>query len=458
MGSRVCSKTFLYVLIIMCGSTGFGFIIAYPSASIQSIKDEYGPFTTFEIASFQSIPAIVAVVAPFAFNFALKKWNRKIVSCFIGYFGCVTWLLLLVMNKRLFWLGVFIRGLHGIILAGIALCCPLYINIIAPDGTKGFYGPFHIMGITSGHVISNLLGTLHNWRYPIYATSFLLFMHGSLIWLIPNFPHDTQASKGTAKKLENIDDDESNADSNGEVKNIKPVDVTKNNSKHCAKSNIKPLIVGCVMMSMNQLSGIGGINQNISPLMSEVGLSIDPGFQSAIAQSSQLFSCSIGSLMLDKFGPKLMWIISSTGNTLSLLIYALNVKFEWSPWIPMIMLFGYQTFFGFGLSPIPTTVVPSMLSPAIKSTGMTLGTVSNRLAGAIMLFLFPYLREWVGQFGLMLILAIINFLCLIFGIIFVPKRIEQAGVKPKEEHSAESLSSDNMRENLIKDGQEEGEI
>ena len=417
----------------MCASYSFGCIIAYPSAAITSIKEEFGPFTTFEIATFQSIPAIVAVFAPFLFNIALQRTKIKYISCFIGFFGCASYLLLLVLNRKLFWLGVVIRGLHGVILAGTTLICPLYINLLAPEGAKGFYGAFHSIGINLGHVTSNLIGVAHNWRYPIISASSLLFLHGCLIWFIPDMAVNRKQNSNEEKK--------------------KPV--------ICQKKNFKPLFVAIMLMSVNQISGIAGVNQNVSPILKEVGLNIDSGFQAAITQSSQLISIFIVSLLLDKLGPRTMWLISATGNVSSLILYALNVKFDWSPIIPMVALFLFEMFFGLGFSSIPSSVVPTLLTSDIKSFGMTWATVGNRLSGAIMMFLFPYMKEWLGQFGLMICLAVINFLILLFGAFFLDSKIESAK-EVKDEIRIEDIKTEmeieSIKEKLLPENHFEKEV
>ena len=434
----LCTKTFLYVLIVMCGSYSFGCVISYPSATIEFIKDEFGPFTTFEIASFQSIPAIVAIFAPFLYNFALQKTKIKYVSSFLGIFGCVTYLMLLVLNRKLFWLAVFIRGLHGIILAGSALVCPLYINMLAPEGKKGFFGPFHVFSINFAHITTNLIGVAHNWRYPIYSAAAILFLHGSLVWIIPDSP--------------------------GEVKNKTAAEKDKKarneKNKIFEKKNIRPLMISIMLMSLTQFSGIGAINQNAAPILKEVGLNIDSGFQAAIAVSAQIFAIFTGSLLLDRLGPRLLWIISSSGTVLSLLVYALNVKFQWHSIIPMIALFTFQMFFGLGLSPIPTTISPTLFTPDVKSLGMTIATSANRLVGAIMMFIFPYMRVWMGQFGLMLCLSIFNLLCLIFGAVFLQSKIESAK-DIKDEIQAEDIDSAenaSIQQQLLNEDHIEGDV
>lgn len=95
-------------------------------------------------------------------------------------------------------------------------------------------------------------------------------------------------------------------------------------------------------------SGIGSIMQNIAPLMSEVGLKLDAGFQAAIAICAQFFSCFLSSILIDKLGFKFLWNLSSAGSALSLLLYGLNVKFKWSKILPVIFLFSFQFFFNIG--------------------------------------------------------------------------------------------------------------
>lgn len=413
---RIFTKNLLFALVLMCGSINFGAIIAYGSATLKIISVEFD-ISTFEYSAFQSIPALVSIFGPFLYNALLKRMRRKIVCSIIGCVGTLFWLALLSMNKNYFWLAIIIRGFHGLILSGVSLTCPLYITEIAPDDSKGLYGSLHPIAIALAHVMFNLIGTLHKWQIPIYVSAGFLFIFGTCIWLIPDSPSDP-----------------------------KPGEVKKDDRKEFKDSIFdimyrRDFIVSMVLMFSVQFSGIGAIMQNCSPLLSEVGLAFDSGFQAAMAVSAQLLTCCVSSLLIDKLGPKLLWVISSSGTSAMLLLYALNVGLNWSHWVPMFVLFGYQLSYGLGLSNVPFLVVTQSFPPIVRTQAMTIGMSLNWVSATIVMFLFKYLEEWVGQFGLMLILCGINLFCAIFGLFAIrdTKKMKKQFIREEEPERIQTI-------------------
>ena len=185
------------------------------------------------------------------------------------------------------------------------------------------------------------------------------------------------------------------------------------------KSILKQSLVSLSLLFLMQLAGIGSIMQNLAPLMSEVGLNIDAGYQASIAICAQLISSVMSGFLIDKLGCKILWMISSGGSALSLLLYALNVKFNWSKWLPMIILFVFQFVFGIGMGTVPWIYPSYVFPPEIKPKAISLGTSLTWTAATIVMFLFPYLQKWFGQFGLMMILSVINILCFFVGLFFL---------------------------------------
>ncbi|KAK8846901.1 glucose import [Tritrichomonas musculus] len=395
---KFCTINLLYGLVLMCGSINFGAIIAYGSATLKVINAEF-QISTFEYASFQSIPAMISIFGPYLFNFLLAHLRRKVVVSIIGCVGSGLWLLLLVMNKKYFWVAIIIRGFHGFILSGVSLTIPLYIAEIAPDDQKGFFSSLHPVSIALAHVMFNLIGVLHSWRYPIFVSSGFLLILGTCVWFIPDSPSDPKRTDEAAE-----------------------------DKKRRARESIlsiryrRNFIVSMVLMFSVQFSGIGAIMQNCSPLLSEVGLTIDSGYQAAMAVSAQLFTCFISSLLIDRFGGKLLWIVSSSGTSFMLLIYALNAGFNWSKWVPMFALFGYQLSYGLGLSNVPFYIITMFFPPDVKTVAMTIGISLNWVSATIVMFSLPYLQIWLGQFGLMLVFSGINLGCSLFGAIFIREK------------------------------------
>ena len=236
----------------------------------------------------------------------LKKKGIKISSSILGFSGCVFWLLLLTMNKRYFWLTIIFRALLGITLAGCSALCPLYLQEIAPQNKKGLYGTFHIIFIVIGHIITNLLGVTHKWRPPFFVCSVFMLILGSGVFLIPD----------SHKKVEDIEkkyDDSSDENDQFELKttnsNIENSssfeDLNEPDPKNMSifdKSILKQSIVSMSLFLLMQFGGIASIMQNLAPLMSEVGINIDAGYQATIAIFAQFISAVLSSILIDKYG------------------------------------------------------------------------------------------------------------------------------------------------------------
>lgn len=463
----ICSRNFLYAMVPMCGSVIFGSTIVFGSATLNDLKKEFYPLSTFQISAFQSLPALLSIFGPYLWNFLLSKFSLRTVTSSVGIFGIASWLLLLLMSKKLFWFAIIVRGLDGVVLAGVCTVCPLFANLLATEGNHGLFGSVHPVGIAIGYVLFSLIGVCHRWQFQIYGSIVFLLALGCLVWTIPESAirkSPTSKNPNSRKndqensiedelmnKNENLNNDNdeqnNNTNTNTNTQEDSQNELEDINDSIFDKKYRKQLIISMIMMFCAQFSGTGSIIQNTSPLLSEVGLSIDSGYQASIALSAQLFMLLIGSILMDRFGGQTMWIASSIGTTISLLIYALNVRFSWSKWIPMIALFGYQLSFGAGLASVPWYILPEPYPIHLKRTAQSIGTSMNWISASIMMFLFPYLQLWLGQFGVMLLLMGINILVLLFGIFFVRDRNME---KKKEEKEGAGLN-----EILIVDGSTE---
>lgn len=406
--AKFLSMSLIYASILSCGSMTFGSIIAFGSATLRIMNEVFGPLPTFYIGAFQAAPAFVGIIMPIFWNILLKRYRLKIVTCIVGLTGGIFWPLLLTTTKRYFWTSIIIRCLLGMTLAGTSTIGPLYFTRIAPPELKGFYGTLHSLFVIMGHIITNLLGVTHKWQPPIYLTTIFMFILGTFVFIIP----DGEEKDDQNEKKNNIELNDLNSTEDEKNKTNKKIGLFDNFYR-------RRTLVSMTLAFFMSFSGIGSIMQNIAPLMSEVGLDLDAGYQAAIAICAQFFSCFLSSILIDKIGFKFLWNLSALGSSLSLLLYGLNVKFEWSNWLPMIFLFAFQFFFGIGLGSIPWIIPSIIFPPELKSKAMSLTTSLVWAGASIVMFLFPYLKKWFGQFGLMMILAGLNAFNLLIGILFV---------------------------------------
>lgn len=440
---KYLSKSLIYASILTCGSMTFGSIIAFGSATLRIMNEVFGPLPTFYIGAFQAAPAFMAIITPLLWNILLKRYTIKTCTCICGITGSIFWPLLLTTTKRYFWTSIIIRALLGMTLAGTSTIGPLYFTKIAPPELKGFYGTLHSLFVIVGHIITNLLGVTHKWQPPIYLVTILMVIFGTFVFVIPD---DQNAQKIELKELSPDDQNEQKIESN----NLSTTDQKGQISIGLFDQYYRRrTLVSMTLAFFMSFSGIGSIMQNIAPLMSEVGLSLDAGYQAAIAICAQFFSCFLSSILIDKIGFKFLWNFSALGSSLSLLLYGLNVKFEWSKWLPMILLFSFQFFFGIGLGSIPWIIPSIIFPPELKSKAMSLTTSLVWAGASIVMFLFPYLKKWFGQFGLMMILAGLNAFNLLIGILFVEN------FKDKDQNNENSDNND-IKQQLING--EQGEV
>lgn len=411
-------KSFFYAAILCCGSMTFGSIIAFGSATLRIIKVTFGPLSTFTVGAFQAAPAFIGIFAPIFWNYLMKRKRLKICASIVGLSGAVFWLLLLTMNKNYFWLTIVFRGFLGTTLAGVSAICPMYLGQIAPPEKKGLFGTFHIIFIVVGHIVSNLLGVTHKWQPPIYTCAAFMLIFGTGVYLIPDnqtkVRHEYDGNDSSFEEVYEEDDNEV------QLKNARQESEKESSQMSLFDKSIrKQAIVSMLLLLLMQLSGIGSIMQNIAPMMSEVGLDIDAGYQATIAICAQLISSVLSSMLIDKYGCRILWLVSSFGSFASLLLYGLNVKFGWSRWLPMILLFVFQFVFGIGMGPVPWIVPTHVFPPQILRNAISLGTSCTWFASSIVVFLFPFLQKWFGQFGLMMILTGVNFISFLVGFFFL---------------------------------------
>ena len=418
----ICSIELIYTFILIMGSYHFGALPAYGSATLNIIKEEFGPLSNLMVGLFQAMPACVAIFGCPLYNAILKKTTRKRCTLLLGVTGILFWGLLLTMNKKYFWISIVIRALLGTVLAGSSVVPSVYISEIAPPQYKGFFLSLHIISIIMAHIITNLLGVTHQWRAPIYAgmlTSLILTVG---VFFIPDSPYDINQRNDS-----NISNDKNEYELNDEF------DISQSSYKQTHKKRSIFTKEYCwettatiSIFFIQQFSGNGAIMQNISPMMNEVGLTFEGGYQSAIALSAQLISTFVSSGLVDRFGCRKLYLTSTSLTAVCLLFYSLNVKFSWSHWLPMIILFFYEFFFGLGMSNIAWVIVPLMYPPELAPSAFSLGVSLNWTSATIVFFMFPFLHDWFGQFGLILILCGFNTINFILGAIFVKNSYSKA--------------------------------
>ena len=393
--SLLC-KELLYALILLLGSLTFGFIIAYPSPAMPSMREKWpGQISDTEYQFFNSASSLFAIAGPFICNFILNYLGRKPTTCIIAIFASISWFLLLATSPKLIWFTIFVRALCGIAMGAFSSIIPMYIVELAPVAHAAFFGSLNQLGVATGIVICYLVGNWADWFQTAIVGGCIPALLIFLVWLIPESPALYESL--------NKDNDQANM--------LK--------ESIFQKKYMKPLFIGIALMFFQQFSGVNGLLTNLSDLFTNAGVNLESGIASSIASSAQIIAVLCGGILMDFFGRKKLWIMSSFGLVIALIIYVIPLKVDTTPVLPIIAIFVFMFAFGIGLGPIPWFIIPEMFPYTVRSTAQSICSAVNWVCAFIVIFIFNWLISLMGQFGTMILFCVICLGSAIFGIFVI---------------------------------------
>jgi MFS family permease len=390
--SLLC-KELVYALVLLLGSINFGYVIAYPSPAIPDMRSKWeGQVSETEFTFFNSASALFAIAGPFSCNLILKYFGRRPTTCIIAVFAAATWFLIMATSPKLIWLGIFFRALSGIGMGAFSSIIPLYIVELAPKEYSGFFGSMNQLGVATGICICYLVGNWASWSITALVGGLICTALAILVWFIPESP-----------ALSELNQDQE--------------EVQKESIFQ--KKYLRSLLIGAGLMFFQQFSGVNGILTNLSDLFTDAGINIKPGIASTIASSAQIIAVLVGGLLMDFFGRKKLWIISSSGLIIALAIYAITLKTETSPVVPIIAIFIFMLAFGAGSGPIPWFIIPEIFPTSVRATAQSICSSINWIFAFIVIFIFKLLIKWLTNFGAMIFFCCICVGSVIFGFLCI---------------------------------------
>lgn len=372
------------------------------SVAMFYISDNYGRRTTFIVSSVVFITGIsVMVVSP---NYGCLMFGRAITGFGIGL--------------------------------GLAID-PMYISEIAPSHLRGFLVSCSETAINTGIVLGYLASFLlrsvpgnMQWRIMIglglpmpviFLILVLTVLPESPRWLI----QEGQIDKA-AKILQDLTEEDGNTQAIA-IKN--EMDEEAEAAKDITWNK---LFFGDKVRQMKLIAGVGtAIAQQITAeeaiLYFMISIFDDAGITSVSEQFGALVIVGIAKVLaiiaagylFDVFGrkPLLMW--SNIGIGLSLFLLAgVSDNVPAAAFAALIM---YVISFSFGMGPGAWLIPSEVFSNEIRAKGMSICTVSNRLAALIITSSFLSLRLGMTNFGAFLMFGCIAFCNVFFFYKFVPE-------------------------------------
>ncbi|EAX98079.1 major facilitator superfamily protein [Trichomonas vaginalis G3] len=376
----------------MLGSLNFGISVGIPTP-LATLFESWNR-TENELQWYNIITSLCAIFSPFFVTYVLNFLGRRIVFAILHIFAAGIYVLCLFMTKDKFWLAIFSRALVGLDIGGFTSLCPTMLIEIAPSKLGGFFGHLHQIGCVIGITIMYMQGTYAPWKTLFYTGIGFSALGTILICFCP----ETSPNRRKA-------DPESLA--------------RKEKDTLFQEMYLEKLVIGLTMMFFQQFCGINAIISNLVQNFKDAGVPLETGIASTISMACQFLGVVINGFVVDKLGRRPLFCISSLGCAIMLFLFSMNTSYNLTNWVAIVIICFYLFFFGLALGPIPWFIVPELFPDTVRSMAASMVVVVNQFCSFIIVFMFPWMKNGMGQSATLIFYGVISALGAIFGFFYI---------------------------------------
>lgn len=325
------------------------------------------------------------------------------------------------------------RLLVGFGIGAASMLTPLYLSEIAAARQRGTFVSFNQLAMTSGILLSNLVGygfaASAGWRWMfalggvpgITLAAGMLFLPETPRWLVG---HDQDGALNALRRLRGA-----HADVEDEWQQLR-TDIARDGKQQPhpfhSQAARRPLIIGVGLAIFQQATGINTVIYFAPVIFQSAGLSS--------ASAAILATAGIGLVnvlmtivairLLDRVGRRPLLLFGLFGMALSLCLLAAGFMLQPGPaigWITAASLSAYVGCFAIGLGPVFWLLISEMFPLAIRARGMSIATTANWLANLVVALTFLAIVTLLGRPCVFLIYAALAFGALLFAWALVPE-------------------------------------
>lgn len=327
---------------------------------------------------------------------------------------------------------------------------PLYLSEIAPTSLRGFAGVFNQLAITSGVLVSQILGldfvlgTKDLWPYDLGATVIPIAIMLCLLPCCPESPRflmlvtmdEDEAEKAliwlrdTDDVGEELEEMRSEAEKQKRMQKFAFMDLFRD------KLLREPLIISVVLQLTQQFSGINAVIYYSTEIFRSAGLSAHNAEYATIATGGvNVVMTLVSAFIMDKAGRRFLLLIGVGGLFIFSAVLAVSLilikKFSiaWLSYLAIVAVIGYIIAFASGPGSIPWFMVAEIFSQGPRSAAVSVSTMVNWFSNFTVGLVFPLLNELLIHQYSFLPFVVLLFIFLIFIYRRVPetkgKTIEQ---------------------------------
>jgi MFS transporter, SP family, arabinose:H+ symporter len=419
-----------YVLFLACTAATGGLLFGFDVAIISGA----GPFLArhFELGdlglgvAFSSLLFGCAIGSAIAGRLSDRHGRRSVLLWIAALFASTSVATAMAWDFPSFLAARFVGGLA---VGAVSLVSPMYISEVAPAAVRGRLGALYQMSIVTGILASYCINYgLHdigadNWRW-MFATGVIpsVVFLGLLLRApeTPRFLFMAGRRDEARAVMERI------GDPRDEVSSAAALATTTN--RHSWREVFQPGVrravsVGFWLAILIQFSGINTVIDYAPMTFQSAGWELDAALLSTFVVGVVNFAFTLVSFWtIDRYGRRPLYIAGSLGMAVMLAALTVSVllgRFEGA--LALVLILTYLAFFASCIGPVFWTLVPEILPTHVRGTAMIVPVLTQWVANAVVVLLFPAALNRLGQAPTFAILGAVSLAQALFTFKYVPE-------------------------------------
>lgn len=441
-GDQVVSSTnrlvqYIASLASTLGALAAGMTLAWTSSAgddgknLESLYDIH--ISKDEFSWISSLVAIGSAVICIPIGILTDMIGRKYSMLLMVVPFTIGWLLIIFAKSVImFYIGRFITGLSG---GAFCVAAPIYTAEIAENEIRGTLGSYFQLFLTTGILLSYILGTFVNMRILSIISALVPLIFFVVFMFMPESP-SYYLKKGNEKfarknliKLRGIQYNIEN-----ELQNQKDaLEETNKNSVSFwilikSKTTLKSFIIAYGLMFFQQLSGVNVVIFYTNSIFEKANTGLNPSYSTIIVGVMQILAVFVSTLIVDRAGRRILLLISIiflclTSCTLGIYFYLLKNEVDVNSikWLPLVSVCIFIIMFNMGFGPLPWMMMGEIFAPEVKSVAASSACLFNWILVFIVTKFFSDLSKTIDLDATFWLFAVICLIGTFFVYFIVPE-------------------------------------
>jgi SP family arabinose:H+ symporter-like MFS transporter len=330
-----------------------------------------------------------------------------------------------------FTLFIVARFIGGLAVGGASILSPIYVAEVSPPSIRGRMGTLYQLSIVVGIVVSYCINYglrgigPSNWRWMFITgviPSLLFFL---LLLKAPETPRYLYKCGKKDRALVLLTRILGQDEAHLEIQEIHAsLTLSENRLRDLLRPDLRRVLaIGFFLAILIHVSGINTIVDYAPRIFQSAGFRMDAALFSTFVIGITMFLATLISFWtIDRYGRKPLYIVGSLGMTaslLALLVAVIRGQFHGLLVLGLIML--YIAFFSACIGPVFWTLIPEIFPNKIRGTAMAVPVLTQWIANALVVLLFPLAFSKIGKGPTFAFLAIMCLVQALFTWYMVPE-------------------------------------